>query len=164
VLENDMRITVANGSMFADHYGGELRDELCEHLDQGIQFFTYALMPHTGDWRSAGVVKAAIALNTETVHIAETYHDGPLSGVYRGVEVSADNIIVTAVKSAADGDGVIVRAYESVGTETDAEINLLCIGSKITARFGPNEIKTFKVGANQKPVEVNLIEIPEGRG
>ena len=160
VLENDMRMTVANSSLFADHYGGGIRDGLSEHLDQGIQFFTYALVPHAGGWQNAGVVKAAIALNTETTHIAETYHDGPLPGVYRGIELSADNIVVTAVKPATDGTGVIVRAYESVGVETDVEINLLFLGSNISMRFKPYEIKTFKVlyDAKQRPLEVSLLE------
>ena len=157
VLENDMRMTVANGSLFADHYGEMLRDGLSEYLDQGIQFFNYELLPVSGDCRESGVIKAAIGLNTETVHIVETYYNGSLPGVYRGIEVSEDNIIVTAIKSSVDGDSTVIRAYEAMGIETPVEINMPCTGVKISTRFMPNEIKTFKIN-NNKIIEVTLLE------
>ena len=145
VLDNDMRMTVANGSVFADHYGQNLRDNQNEFLDQGIQYFSYVLLPHAGSWRNAGVVKAAIELNTERTYIAETYHKGLLPQVYKGINVSADNIIITAIKPATDGNGVIIRAYESAGINTPCEINLFCLNAVIATTFPPYSLKTFRI-------------------
>lgn len=44
--DNEMRMTIANGSIYADHYAdyfGENRDDECEYMDQGIQEFEYFL-------------------------------------------------------------------------------------------------------------------------
>jgi len=157
VLNNDMRMTVANGSMYADHYGQEIRDNINEFLDQGIQFFKYALLPHKGNWRTAGVVKAAIALNTETVQIAETYHKSSLPRFYKGIEVSADNIIITAVKQAAGSDGIIIRAYESNGIDTECEIRLIFLDKEIKTQFTKYAVKTFKI-CGDTITQCNLIE------
>ena len=160
VLGNDMRMTVANGSAYADHYGQNLRDGMEAFLDHGIQHFKYALLPQSGNWNSANIAKAAISLNTEETHVAETYHDGPLPDMYEGIRVSADNIVITAVKPAADGAGVIVRAYEAEGRKADVAINLLFMCRDILVRFKPYEVKTIKVPYKPgiEPMEVNLSE------
>jgi len=158
VLKNDMRMTIANGSAFADHYGQHLRDNAEAFLDHGIQHFKYALLPHSGDWNSANIVKAAISLNTEETHVAETYHDGPLPGIFKGIHVSANNIVITAIKPAADGDGIIVRGYETEGRETDATIDLLFASTSISTHFKPYEVKTFKIFENSNIESVDLSE------
>lgn len=33
------------------------------HADQGVHDFTYALLPHLGDWRQGGVIPAGYDLN-----------------------------------------------------------------------------------------------------
>jgi len=161
VLKNDMRMTIANSSLYADHYGQNLRDGGSEHLDQGIQFFNYALLPHAGDYRSSKIVTSAISLNTEKIHVAETYHDGLLDSTFCGIETSADNIIITAIKPIADGeDSVIIRAYEAEGRKTDVMIDLLFIEKDLSALFEPYEVKTFKASVHdEEAYEVSLVEI-----
>jgi len=70
--------------------------------------------------------------------------------------VSADNIMVTAIKEAADKDGLVLRAYESVGRKTVTEITLF--GKRIRTEFAPNQVKTFKVKADGEVSEINFIE------
>ena len=108
-------------------------------------------------WQDARVVKEAIALNTEPIHITETYHKGPLPGTYKGIDVSAENIIVTAVKPASDSNGTILRAYESAGKDTECTINLPYLGVTIKTHFTHNSIKTFRI-YNGIVSECNLIE------
>ena len=157
VLENDMRMTIVNSSMYADHYGQHLRDDQNEYLDQGIQYFKYTLLPHNGGWQDAGVVKEAIALNTEPIYITETYHKGPLPGTYKGIDVSAENIIITAIKPASDGNGTILRAYESAGKDTDCIIKLPFLDATVITNFTQNSIKTFRIN-NKTVSECNLTE------
>lgn len=160
VLDNDLRMTVANSSIYADHFGQDIRDEHCEYHDQGIQYFKYALLPHLGDWRESDVHKAAISLNTEDVYIAETYHSGPLPPIYQGIDVTASNIIITAVKPAADGNGVIVRGFESIGVDTECEIKLHFMDTSFKAFFHGYGIKTFRVDNGGEISECSLVEFP----
>jgi alpha-mannosidase len=53
-----------------------------------------------------------------------------------------------------------VRAYESAGRPARADIDLPLAGRRITATFGPCEIKTFRVPRDpQLPViETDLLE------
>src|SRR5438445_1784747 len=62
--------------------------------DQGFHRFTYALMPHMGDWREAGVIEAAEELNA-------------VYGVPRSlVTVDTPQVRVEAIKRAEDSDAV----------------------------------------------------------
>jgi alpha-mannosidase len=153
-----MRMTVANGSMYADHYGQENRDGLCEYLDQGIQRFTYAVLPYAGECPTTRITKAALALNTEEVHINETYHAGPLPQIYRGAEVSSENIIVTALKPAADGEGFILRAFEAEGRDADCLIKLPAVGAEFHTRFTKYSVKTFRITARGVVSECDFME------
>jgi alpha-mannosidase len=160
VLGSEMRMTVANGSEYADHYAGEHRDDQAEYLDQGRQDFRYILMPHAGAWQKAGVVKRAIELNTERIQINETYHEGPLPQAYAGIEVPDENLIVTAVKPAADGNGTILRVYESAGRDTESTITLTFLGRSLEVALGSNEVKTYRLPkeAGAAASECNLYE------
>jgi len=147
VLGSDMRMTIANSSLYADHFAGVNRDELCEFIDQGVQRFRYALLPHKKGWREAGTVKAAIELNTEETHLCETYHKGPLPRSYEGIRVSADNVVVTSVKPSYDGGGTVIRVYETAGVDTRAIIDLPLLDRKLEFFLPNNSIKTFYIPA-----------------
>jgi alpha-mannosidase len=80
--------------------------------DRGRHRFTYALMPHPGDFREAGVIAAAEDLNV------------PLRAVRSGlnardrrslIEVDSPQVVVEAIKRAEDSDAIIVRLYEAWG-------------------------------------------------
>jgi alpha-mannosidase len=80
--------------------------------DRGWHQFTYALMPHLGDFRSAGVIEAAEDLNAP-LRVAQA---GLPAGEARSItEVSTPQVMVEAIKRAEDSDAVIVRLYEAWG-------------------------------------------------
>jgi alpha-mannosidase len=159
VKENDLRMTVVRSPIFADHFGE--RDEWVEYMDQGIQEFRYSLVPHAGCWKDAGVVQKAYELNVPPVQVIETYHEGTLPQRFEGIQLSAGNIIASVLKKAEDGDGYILRCYETAGRETDVTIEIPMLGRKWRTTFGICEIKTFHIPVNGKePVsEKNLIEL-----
>ncbi|MGI6536796.1 MAG: glycoside hydrolase family 38 C-terminal domain-containing protein [Caldicoprobacterales bacterium] len=113
VKDNEMRMVVANGSIYNDHYG--VRDEWCEYMDQGMQEFEYVLYPHAGSRQTAQVVKKAYEYNVKPAALMETYHEGDLPLVMEGIQVSSDNVIVTVFKRAEDGDGYILRCWRNIG-------------------------------------------------
>jgi len=80
--------------------------------DRGKHRFTYALMPHPGDFREAGVIAAAEDLN----HPLRVVRGGLAPGERRSVvEVDRPQVVVEAIKRAEDSDAAIVRLYESWG-------------------------------------------------
>lgn len=90
--------------------------------DLGHHRFTYSLVPHSGDFRAAGVIAEGYRLNLPLRAIAV-----PASAHGAGVPlVTVDNdaVVVEAVKLADDGSGdVIVRCYESFGGRAVAKVS-----------------------------------------
>jgi len=162
--KNDLRMTVANSSVYADHRvkdAGKADDDLCEYLDQGIQEFKYVLKPFTGEWQDAGIVKRACELNTEPIYVMETYHKGILPQTLSGIEIGDDNIIASVFKRAEDGNGYIVRCYETAGRVTDTTVSLPILDKSWSAKFNKCEIKTFFIPDDKKAevTETNLLEL-----
>lgn len=86
--------------------------------DQGEHQFTYALLPHQGDWYAGGTVQAAWNLNSPlTVAAGE-----PIRSAFSLLHTSSDNIMVDAVKKAEDSDRMIVRVHEFAGARGKVEL------------------------------------------
>jgi len=161
VKEKELSLTVLRSPIYAHHdpyvpqeNGGYV------FMEQGVQRFTYALLPHEGGWEQAGAVKRGWELNQKPVTIIETYHAGPLPQVDSYLSVDVDNVLVSVVKQHEDSEDLIVRAYETDKAQTRATIHLPRFGRSFEALFGPCEIKTFRVPVDPtKPVvETNLLE------
>ena len=87
--------------------------------DQGGHRFTYALMPHRGDFREAGVIEAAEDLNSPLRAAPADMPDGTRRAL---LEIDTRQVIVEAIKRAEDSDAVIVRLYEAWGRPCHARI------------------------------------------
>jgi alpha-mannosidase len=85
--------------------------------DRGNHRFTYALMPHLGDFRQAGVIAAAEDLNAPLRLV-----NGAAGGPRSLVEVDKAQVVVEAIKRAEDSDAVIVRLYEAWGGHCRARL------------------------------------------
>lgn len=156
---SELRLTVANTSVFADHYGQQDRDEDCRHMDMGEQEFRYALVPCGGDWRGAGLTRRGMAFNAPLISIVETYHRGPLGPEYEGVAVDADNVVIGAIKRAEDGGGWVVRLNETAGRAVKARIDIKLIGRSIYVDMGAFEIRTLLIEDGAEPREIPVTEI-----
>ncbi len=106
VHDNVMRLTLLKSAVWPD-----------PEADQGHHSFTYALLPHLGDWRVGEVVRRAAELNTPLIASGNAGHiasDKPLALHGQAfVHCDAAHVVVDTVKTAEDGDGVIVRLYEA---------------------------------------------------
>jgi len=155
--DNTIALTALRSPVYAHHDPYELReDEDYSYIDQGIQHFSYSLIPHNGDWRKAGTIKAAALLNQPLTTTFETFHGGSLPQRGGFFAADCDNIIMTALKKSYRGDDIILRMYESAGMDTFASIGMLTYTFK--AHFKPYEIKTFRIRADKSVKEVNLLE------
>jgi len=148
--KNVLSLTVLRGAIYADHFGK--RDEFCEYMEQGIHRFEYSIFPFES---LSDTEKKAQELNNKPVLVTETFHEGNLGVEYSGINVSKENIIVTAIKKAEDENGIVIRCYEAENKDTDVKINLF--GTEFSAHFGHSEVKTFIV-ADGKAEEVDFME------
>lgn len=157
----DIGLTVLRSPIYAHHIPSEPQpDRAYSFIDQGRQQFTYSLLPHRGGWEDAGTVRQAAELNQPPVALIATYRDGPLPLSDSFVEVDQDNITVTVLKQAEDGDALILRVYETAGRATRATLRLPRWGREIDADFSRGEIKTLRIPDDPAApvVETDLLE------
>lgn len=74
----------------------------------------YALLPHTGDWRSAELWRAGLEFNNPLLVSTEAPHPGVLPKRWGLLDVSASDVVVSALKPGQDGT-TILRVYEAAG-------------------------------------------------
>ena len=87
--------------------------------DQETHHFTYAIYPHAETWRAAGTVREAYFLNQPALAVAGGVPGDSFSLAF----CDAPNVVVETVKQAEDGDGVIVRMYESENALTETALH-----------------------------------------
>jgi alpha-mannosidase len=157
----DIGLTVLRSPIYAHHMPLEPEPgKLYNYMDQGVQKFRYTLLPHEGSWDEARTARSALELNQRPVVLVTTIHEGPLPQSASFMCVDQDNLVVSAVKRAEDNDDLVIRCYETAGVETVGSIHMPAFKRSIEARFGPCEIKTFRVPKDpeQPVVETNLLE------
>ena len=137
------------------------------NADQGHHEFTYSLYPHAGTWRDGMTVRHGYDLNYPLLAVATTQHPGTLPAQQSFFSTKEDNVVITAIKQAADGSGTIVRFYEWAGKKGDihlalpqaagaawqtnlmeqpeGSLSLANGGSALTVPTGAYEIKTVKL-------------------
>jgi mannosylglycerate hydrolase len=82
--------------------------------------FDYSIIPHAGDWRSA--FRQAYAFETPLRGVTTGLHAGDLAPAGSLVESSPESFVVSAVKSAEDGTGWLVRGYNITGEAIDVTL------------------------------------------
>ena len=85
--------------------------------------FRYSIYPHKGDWREASSYKHAFEFNCN-LDAVQLREDEKLPLKRSFLKIEPENVVLSALKRAEDGEGVILRFYETKGEETDAEITL----------------------------------------
>ncbi len=162
VRGSDIGLTVLRSPIYAHHQPRVPQsDEHYAFIDQGIQHFTYSLLPHAASWEQVGTVRRAAELNQPPVVMIESYHpDGTLAQHDAYLVVDPENVIVSVVKQAEGNDDMIVRAYEFAYVPTRATIRLPYWNRVIKTEFAPGEIKTWLIPKDQAQsvVETNLLE------
>ena len=150
--KNALSLTVLRNCLFADHFAQATRDEFNEFTEMGISRFEYVIFPFT---TFGNAERRAQELNNPLTVVYETFHKGPLPLSYEGVKVSADNVSITAIKAHEDGNGIIIRCYETDGKDTDFDLQLF--ERKFELNIPHNSVKTYLI-ENGEISETDFIE------
>ena len=123
--------------------------------DQEEHDFTYALYPHAENWRAAGTVAEAYKLNQPLLINGHSDNNGKDS--FSFASVNAGNVILETVKKAEDGNGTILRMYESENALTKAKIT---IDADFTKAYVCNLLEENEAEAEVNGREVSLVLKP----
>ena len=128
--------------------------------DQGAQSFTYSLMPHLDDFRRGGVIEESYALNQPLYERKVTANNGDLAESYSFVSVDRPNAVITAVKKAANDNGLIVRFYEAYDCKSNVTLTVPNTYTKAyLCDLMENEIKEFSIKDGKVTVPTSNFEI-----
>lgn len=141
-----LRMTVLRSPVYAHHSPRPLEaNRDYAWMDQGQHEFRYILLPHAGSWRSTGVQSLAETLNMPAVSQVEGLHTGRLPAANSFLAVDAGNVVVTVLKQAEDGRGLVIRAQENAGLDTVTRLNLSLIGREVPLQIGAWQVKTWRI-------------------
>jgi alpha-mannosidase len=131
----------------------------------------YALVPHAGDWREAGVFRDGLEINHPLICRNVIPHSGTLPGRWGLLDVSNPNVVVSSLKPTEDG-AVALRVYEASGRPAQGvtiklqanvrsarEANLMedvgadvkTEGNTVRVDLTPFEIKTLRLQMDPLP-------------
>jgi alpha-mannosidase len=133
------------------------------NADRGLHRFTYSLLPHAGDWRTAQVVRRAYELNVplRALRLAGNSARERMSFL----STDCDHVVVETVKVAEDGDGLIVRLYEAHNMRGPMTLRFARPVDKaeevdlLERPIGPVEVEADRVRFAVKPFEVKTLRI-----
>ena len=103
-FENQMRLTLLRAPKGPDR-----------QCDMGEHTFAFAVMPHVGDWRDAGIVAEGLRFNYP-VRFGKASWDDSFAAA------SDEAVVVDTVKRSEDGQGVVIRCYEAHGQRGTATV------------------------------------------
>ena len=135
------------------------------HADEGPHEFTYSLYPHSGGWREALTVRQGYELNYKLFSLQTEKHEGQLAAEHSFVQMYPDNLILTAMKKAEDGSGVVLRFYEWAGREGDArlalpaEVESASETDLMERTTGPLSVQNGEVTVHTRPYEIKTIKV-----
>ena len=160
VKDSELRMTVLRSPIFAFHDPKQVEPgEIYRYIDQGMQELTYALVPHAGTFQAAGTIRHAQELNSPVVLVLEDPHDGIRKPTDSFLTVKGAGVIVSAVKVAEEGQGIIARIYETDGLGGPVEVALKTWRKTWKGEIGKHEILTLRFDKKGEAQVVNLLEM-----
>lgn len=89
--------------------------------DMGRHEFAYAVMPHAGNWREAGVVAEAFRFNVPMI-LATGAADTNTGKSFASIDDG--NLVLDTIKRAEEGDAIVLRLYECHGARGPARLQI----------------------------------------
>ncbi|VGO20805.1 hypothetical protein SCARR_02872 [Pontiella sulfatireligans] len=149
VKDNVMRITLLRSPAMPD-----------PDADAGHHEFTYSLLPHSGGL-SSETIRQAYALNDPLIAFQATTEPCATANTPTSMfSLDRDNVLIETIKQAEDGNGIIVRPYETLGTrctvslQSDFKIQSCTIVNLLEKQLQPLKPAGSEIRFDIKPFEI----------
>ncbi len=155
VHDSVMRLTLIKSGIFPN-----------PDADKEIHEFTYAILPHKGDFRTGKVIEEAYTLNCPLYAEKIDKQEGTLPKRFSILSADSENVIIETIKKAEDNNDVIVRAYEAYGqrSNTKMKVNIKGITSIWECDLLENKMEQYNVidgdcSFVMKPYEIKTFRV-----
>jgi alpha-mannosidase len=127
--------------------------------------FRYALLPHRGDWRQAGVYRAGLEFSRPLLVRKLSSHAGFLPAKWGFAEISPSNVVLSSL-APANGGGVIARVYEAAGQSAsgvkiklNAKVAAASVVNLLEDVQQPLAVRDDGVQVDLRPFEIKTIRV-----
>jgi alpha-mannosidase len=121
--------------------------------------FEYALYTHTGSWKESNCFRPALEFTHHLVAV-QAQSMGKGEGALSFMELTPDNLVLSALKKPEDGDGVILRFFETKGERVQGRVRMAWqIDKASIVDMLEREEDDLEVEGNELEIDVNPFEI-----
>jgi len=115
---------VKHGYMYAYVLNSNFRTNF-RATQQDDLLFRYSITTHTGDWTSGQPRNLGWSVSNPLIPAGVFYRQkGTLDKAASFCQVDQENVLVSTIKNAEDGRGVIIRLIETLGQDVTAKLSL----------------------------------------
>lgn len=144
---NDAARTVAVTLLRCTGSGVGGADQQTDGQMIGEWTFDLALFPHAGNWQAAQVWREAHAFNAPIVTAVTALHEGALPAEARLAEIGPDAAVLSCIKRAEDGSGLVLRATNYGDTPASMYFGLAAPVKRVSlARMDETRLRDLPVG------------------
>lgn len=131
---------------------------------EGVWSFDYALYPYTGSWQTnmALVQQHAGAFNTGIQTMQGGGQLGLLEPTWSFARLEPAELVLSTIKRAEDGSGVILRWYNPLAHEVTADLTTALAFSRADLVSLSEEIRSVIIGESDAPTRHWRIATPAG--
>lgn len=128
--------------------------------DREVHEFTFALYPHKGTLAESGTISEGYKLNQPMTAFKIGKQDGVLSDSLSIASSSNPAFVIETIKRAEDGDGIIVRGYESLGGKVKTDVKFgFDVKSAEICDLQEKKISDLDVEGNAVKLNISNFEI-----
>jgi alpha-mannosidase len=162
-LQGTLRTILIRSAPFARHDPHQVpHNDNNAWQDQGRQERRFWLVRGRGAFNALELDRQAEELQTPAEYVMDSVHEGTEPRERSFLQLKPGNVLLTALKRAERGDGIIVRLQECAGKATEFALDSISLNLNYRAQIKPWEIKTLLLeGARGKRVEVKEVNLLE---
>jgi alpha-mannosidase len=131
---------------------------------EGEWSFDYALFPYAGTWaaNAARVQQQGNAFNTDILCAPAGAQSGSLEPDWSFVRLEPASLVLSAVKRAEDGSGLILRWYNPLASEVTADLTTALDFSRADSVSLNEEVRSTIAGESNAPTRHWRVSTPAG--
>lgn len=156
----ELRLSLIRSAIFAQGtcVGWQNDHDTYEYTDLGEHTFEFLLCPHGKPVSASALASLADRMSSPPVCLMDTFHPGELSanGPLSFLSIGADNVSLGALKKWEDGEGLILRLFETDGIAVDTNVTIA--GKPFSVSLGAYDIKTLLL-KNGELASVSMLEM-----